>query len=300
MKKPLLIATSLGLALAVGGAWQAHRFKRERQQVLAAAVQQRAVLTEKIRGAEGRIATAERQRAELQATLDGLHAAQVAAAGPAAGKKSASTPTMPGMDELLAREPKLQALHLASQRANLATRYGSLLQALHLTPERTAQFADLMMKRAEQSMDLQGAIKTQPGADNERAAATLARQSEEEFQAAQTTLLGADGYEQLRQYERSLPVRSTVVDSLGEALARTATPLTNEQAERLTQTLAYASSQYQKGGIATQATIDWETVLAKAPGLLSAGQMEMLKATAAREQISRKTFSALRAAGLMR
>jgi len=241
MQKHLLMAMSLGLALAVGGAWQANRVKHEHQQVLAAAVQQRAKLAEKTRSAEERFATAERERAELQTTLDGLRAVQAAASTPAA-KKSAPAPATPSMDELLAQEPKLQTLYLASQRANLATRYGPLFEALHLTPEQIAQFEDLILKRAENSMDLEGAMQALPGADNSRAATTLARQSEEEYRSAQIALLGADGYEQLRQYKRSGAVRFLIVDRLGGELAATETPLTAQQGEQLTQVLANANS----------------------------------------------------------
>jgi len=298
MQKHLLMAMSLGLALAVGGAWQANRVKHEHQQVLAAAVQQRAKLAEKTRSAEERFATAERERAELQTTLDGLRAVQAAASTPAA-KKSAPAPATPSMDELLAQEPKLQTLYLASQRANLATRYGPLFEALHLTPEQIAQFEDLILKRAENSMDLEGAMQALPGADNSRAATTLARQSEEEYRSAQIALLGADGYEQLRQYKRSGAVRFLIVDRLGGELAATETPLTAQQGEQLTQVLANANSQYRNGGVAMTDTIDWDAVLAQAPGLLSATQLEVFKATAVREQISTKIFAALRAEKLL-
>jgi hypothetical protein len=292
MKKPILIAISLGLALAVGGAWQAHRVKRERQQVLAAAVQQRAALTEKIRGVEGRIATAERQRAESQATLDGLRAAPAAVPAPAA--------TMPRTDELLARDPTLRALYWAAKRADQTVRYGPLVSALHLTPEQTAKFTDLMIKREEQRQDMLGALNTLQDPNNMPSAAKLLGQAAEEFKAAQITLLGMEGYAQLDQYERSLAVRFTIVDSLGEELARTNTPLTGQQAERLTQVLANASSEYRKGGSATQDTLDWAAVLAQAPGLLSAEQLDAFKATAASQQITSRTFGALRTAGVLR
>jgi len=298
MQKHILIAMSLGLAFAVGGAWQTNRVKRERQQVLAAAVQQRAKLVEKTRDAEERIATAKRERAELQTTLDGLRAAQAAASAPAA-KKSAPAPVRPSMEELLAQEPKLQTLYLASQRAGLATRYGPLFEALHLTPEQIAQFEDLILKRVENSMDLENAMQSLPGADNSRAAATLERQSAEEIRSAQIALLGADGYEQLRQYKRSGPVRLLIVDRLGGALAATETPLTAQQGEQLTQMLANASSQYRSGGVAMTDTIDWDAVLAQAPGLLSATQLEVFKATAVREQISAKIIAALRTEKLL-
>jgi hypothetical protein len=300
MQKHIVIATGLGLALAMGWAWQANRAKCERQQTLAAAVRQRAALVGETRGVEGRIATAERERAELQTTLDGLRAAQVAASAPAAAKKSAPAPAGPSTDELLAQEPKLQMLYLASQRAGLATRYGPLFEALHLTSEQIAKFEDHILKRAEQRLDLESAMQALPGADNDRAAATLARQSAEEFQAAQIELLGADDYQQLRQYERSLPVRTLIVDRLGGELAATATPLTAPQAELLTQALANASSRYQKGGVASKDTINWEAVLAQTPGLLSAAQLETFKATVVREQISNKIFNALRAEKLLR
>ena len=298
MQKYILIAMSLGLALTVGGAWQANRVKQERQQVLAAAVQQRAKLVDKTRSAEERIATAERERAELQTTLDGLRAAQAAASAPAA-KKSTPAPVRPSMDELLAQEPKLQTLYLTSQRAGLATRYGPLFEALHLTPEQIAQFEDLILKREENSMDLENAMQSLPGADNSRAAATLERQFAEENRSARIALLGTDGYQQLRQYERSLPVRSLIVDRLGGALAATATPLTARQGEQLTQVLANANSQYRSGGAAMKDTIDWDAVLAQAPGLLSATQLEVFKATAVREQISAKIIAALRTEKLL-
>ena len=148
-------------------------------------------------------------------------------------------------------------------------------------------------------MDLENAMQSLPGADNSRAAATLERQFAEENRSARIALLGTDGYQQLRQYERSLPVRSLIVDRLGGALAATATPLTARQGEQLTQVLANANSQYRSGGAAMKDTIDWDAVLAQAPGLLSATQLEVFKATAVREQISAKIIAALRTEKLL-
>lgn len=300
MQKRIVIATSLGLALAVGGTWQANRVKRERQQALAAEVQRGAALEAKIRGVGERMAAAERERDELQAALDGLRVAQPAAPALSAAKKNVTASAEKSPEELLAQNPKLQALLLAWDRARVATRYGPLFQALHLTPEQIAKFEDLVMNRAEQRLDLQSATQAQSGSDNDSAAAALARRTADEFQAAQIELLGADGYRRLHEYERSLQVRTLVVDKLGGELAATETPLTSQQAEFLTQALADASNRYQKGGAASKDTIDWETVLAKAPGLLSAAQFEVFKATAVREQISRKVIDALQAEKLLR
>ena len=107
----------------------------------------------------------------------------------------------------------------------------------------------------------------------------LRSQAEAQYQASQQELLGAQAYAQLRDYDRALPAQSAVSALAGNAVLA-GVPLTERQAEQLTEVVASTSGDYQKGGVASAASIDWDAVDAQAPSILSATQLNVLKTMA--------------------
>jgi hypothetical protein len=88
--------------------------------------------------------------------------------------------------------------------------------------------------------------------------------------------LSENGYRQLQEYERTLPVRALTA-SLAERLYYTDVPLNGTQAERLTQILAGASKSYGEGAAADPEQIDWPAVLTQAQGMLTPVQRSVLE-----------------------
>ena len=122
----------------------------------------------------------------------------------------------------------------------------------------------------EESRDLQAALRSQNLPLNDSSAVQLRRQIRSEYQAAQASLLGGDGAQQLSAYEKTSPVRDLVDDMNGTAVLADY-PLDPTQAAQLT-TLVNAAAQV-KGNTAM---IDWKNVAAQASTFLTPEQIEAI------------------------
>ena len=180
-------------------------------------------------------------------------------------------PSHPTLGALIQRNPHLQALYLAAQRAHLDQTYGPLFRTIHLSADQIAKFKDIMNDHDGQILDLEATAASQGLPTSDPAIVAFRQQADQQLQAAETILLGDSGYQQLQDYNRSLPVR-TLVDNIAGTLAFTA-PLSAQQAEQLTQALAEASPSYQTGGNADWEAVDYAQVDQKAAAFLTAAQL---------------------------
>jgi hypothetical protein len=295
-RRTLARAAITGLFLALFGlAWREAALARRAESDLGAAVSKHAELVDALRRQKELFAAASRLRTGMEAKLGGLKSALAHPPSKDAALKVLALAAAPWREVVLAKEPKLQALYLAAERASLPARYGPFLRPLGLSAEQTAKFDDVQLAAAERALDIKASAEAQGLTLDDPAVAALLKQSAQELQSAQADLLGADGVQQLQQYERSLPMRA-FVDSLGGALAFTDAPLNAQQANQLLQQLLGASSSYQDGGIAisprlttvysslmasqslAQEPVDWDSVLPQAQATLSGSQFAMLNA----------------------
>ena len=273
----LLVASVAIMAAGFGVAWNHACTVRETESALAALAQRRADTAANIRRLESRLATNEKDRADLRAALDeAKKAGPVVVAPPPPTKVPAGAPGSFNPMEAIMKDPKLQNYFFASQRAELARSYGPFFRQLGLTPTQVARFQDLMIKRAEQDMDLQAVAQSQGLSPGSPALVTLRKQAEDELRSAQTALLGPTGYEQWQQYERTVGVRPVVQKFVGAA-ALEALPLTAQQAEQLTQILAEASPRYAKGGKANFSEVDWTVADRRLAGVFSETQLKLFQ-----------------------
>ena len=316
-KSLVAVVTLVAVALVV--AWRESRMTQVSRMALAAAVEKRAMLETRIGIEEGRVTALEREWKALQAMLAGLRSAP-AKARPVYKPVHINAPAEAAMwlaigaeswqEVALQKNPRLQAGYLASERTNLALRYGPLLQRLGLTPDQTEKFNDLMAEHTARLLDLKLTARAQGITEPDQANATLIQQADERLSAAQLDLLGDAGYQQLQEYERTLPVREQA-GMLAGALALTDTPLSTQQAEQITQIIANASKGYQGGGradmpmpgngelltplmLAHQAvaeTIDWGAVLTQARGVLSESQFALFEASVTKDQSVVRLFN---------
>jgi hypothetical protein len=198
----------------------------------------------------------------------------------------------------LQKYPRLQALQLNSKRANMAQSYGAFWRSLGLSPDQIERFQGIMMDHDARMMDLDAAAQLHGPGKPDPAVDALRRETDDALRSAQLQLLGEAGYDQLQEYQRTLPVRTTV-DGLAGSLALADLPLSPQQAERLVTIIANSSSTYRDGGTAESATVDtdamwrgqreyqeaydWAPILTQAGEVLSASQVAVLAAQVARE-----------------
>ena len=154
----------------------------------------------------------------------------------------------------------------AQAKALFARRYAHLFNTLGFSPEQTDEMLNLMVE-ASGDMSINGAqISFRPDGV-----------SEEQIKQSMSGLWGSPSAEQqYMDYDRTYLVREVATD-LASNLYNTDTPLTSDQSDQLTQILAINSSSYQNGGKATKLSINWNTALAQAQGILSAPQLEVLQ-----------------------
>lgn len=272
---------------------------------------QKALVAARAKGMQLEASTQEAARALAdaektnRALLDSTQRMRDGQLGDAASKKQKDSAMVGAIGEFM-KDPKLQTQYLAARRNTLMARYGPIFRLLGLEPQQIARCEELILAREEQRMDILNAVpgfatnvsyegdplemnpliitarQPAPGAllsADDRAAAQLLQQQDQAFQAAATDLLGTQGYQQLQQYDRTLPAREIVGNVVG-ALTSTSNPLSPDQANQLTQILADASSEYQQGGAADDlghgnwsAHVDWDQALVQAKQVLSPEQL---------------------------
>src|SRR6185503_12444478 len=135
--------------------------------------------------------------------------------------------------------------------------YGSLFRRLGLSPEKIDRIAVAMTKAEEQQQDAVAIQRDQKLPAEDPGLVDLRKRAADELHAVQLDVLGADGAQQLQQYQRTLPAR-TIVDRLAGAAVLAGVSLTGPQADQLTQAMAEASPAYQDGaGTADVGQVDW-------------------------------------------
>lgn len=273
MKAKIILLVS---GAAIGGAalwlaWEARRSRAGTNAGLAATIEKRAGLDARLRDAEEQLAAGETRRAELRRVLDDLRAAKPATLAAGAAKAS----RQPTQRELLIRDPRLQALWLNAGRVRLAREYGPFYAAQRLSAAQIERLQAAIVSRQEQLMDLAGAADAQ-GPESRSAAATLEKRVRAEYNATARDILGPDGFQQLKDYERTQQVR-VLVGRLAGAAAVAGAPLTPAQAEELTRAVANTTARYAGGGPAELSTIDWQEADARAQRLLAPAQFALFR-----------------------
>ena len=249
MNTKRVIVAVAGLLIALAAVFAIQRFlaARELEARWAQAREQRAVLERALRDAAMLAAAARQSRDALQSELAGLRRPVTPNRPTTAEVKRAGDDFPFSLKEVLEKDPKLQAMHLAAQRLIHRRQYDAFCRALGLTPEQTGKFMDAELAHDERLLDIDSTIHGQQLAEDDPAVVTLRKAADDELRAQQAELLGDAGYHQLEAYERTQPARAQT-NVLAGRLALTDTPLTSEQADALTQVIANASNGYRAGG----------------------------------------------------
>ncbi|ACB76070.1 hypothetical protein [Opitutus terrae] len=281
--KAFVIGSVLVLVFAVVGVgWRESSRARETRAAVTARQRDNLRISAAIAAAEQRRAAAESEAAAQQNRREALEHAN--APKPPTEPKPGSFDPVVHYRKMRERErdPKVQAVRLAALQAGDRVNYGTLFRRLGLSPEQIDKFSRIMLRRREQVWDLhdvldEAAAQGPVAKETQAAVAKLRAEAKAECESAQRELLGELGYRELREYERSLPARTTVSDIAGAAVLA-GSPFSVQQAEQLTAIVANASSDYREGRVASDRTIDWTAADAQARGVLSAEQWEFFRA----------------------
>ena len=254
------------LLLLVGGiAWFEHRAAQDSDEALAALRQRDAALDARLARAREKIAVGGPDSSPAPAAAP----APVAAATAASPRKNFN------FFAWLGANPRIFALQQQAFRANLKMYLGPFYQAQNLAPEQIERIETLITDHNAETMDTLIAANAQ-GLVGSPSVNAMLKEQEGQFTAAATALLGEAGMQQFQNYQRAGAVEN-MVQSVANDVAMSSTPLSGPQAAQLTQILANASSSYQSGGEASQATVNWGAALAQAQGILSPAQFNSLK-----------------------
>lgn len=230
--------------------------------------------------------------------------AEEAEAAPALRRNARPTATAvaePGAEAALAGQerrgnpvrnsPQVRQLMALQQRSMLDGRYAALFRKLNLSPGDLERLKTLLVERQSASMDVFSAAREQgmDGRENRDEIRGLIKGLEAESDAAMRELLGETNYQQLQQYERTVPQRS-IVSQLEQRLSYSNTPFYGNQAEQLVTLMAAATPQNRNAAVntpllpfATNALMLGgrvsipDSVIAQSAGFLSAPQIQALR-----------------------
>jgi hypothetical protein len=222
---------------------------------------------------EARLASAEKARA---AAGSAKATARPAPASPTV--TAAKSPPPPGFNpmEAIMKDPVLQNYYLASQRATLTRTYGPLFRRLGLDAGQVSKLQDIMIRRAEQTMDLQAAAQSQGLAPNGPELARLRKQADDETQKAAAELLGPANYAEFQNYERSSSIMPVVQNLVGASVLE-GIPLSAVQAETVTKILADSAPGYHTGGAANFSDVDWTAADRQLANVLTPEQLKLFQ-----------------------
>lgn len=273
--------------IAIGSAvvaWRSHCEIDRARIAGSAAEQERSRLAAELRRLEGQIGEVTRQQSQAKILLK-----------QADHLREAGGPGGPGLVQHIPFDnAEMQARNLRTVRSGFGLKYGAFYRALGLDADRIAKFEALLAEYEGRKSDILTAQRAMPidhatavpfdavTADGQRvqiamdpSIANLRRDTDRQLKEGQTTLLGADGYARLQEFETTTESRSFVGDLVGN-LSLTAYPLTAEQGKGLVQALQAGNFSVK---IEPEKT-DWSTILMQARPLLTPAQFDELQALA--------------------
>ena len=264
---------------------------------------------------EKRLADAEHRAHDLQNELDALKANKVAAdtppdepPGPPNGDDRGGRFRGRGPEALqaLMNDPQFVQLMSNREKMMLDSRYAPLFKSLlqgtsgaNLSPEQLDTFKNLLVEKQNSERDVRMSARAE-GVTDRSAINQLVKNAQAEVDAQIQSTLGADGFSQYQQYEKTAPQRN-VVNQVAQSLSYTNAPLTDTQNQQLVQILASNASTDTNqrrtygggfgGGLGGPTATVTDTAVSQASGVLTPAQMTALVAI----QDQQKAQEAMRA-----
>jgi hypothetical protein len=187
--------------------------------------------------------------------------------------------------DLIARidDPEVRRLMDVVQRGQIVGRFAALFKALKLSPEKLAEFEDLLAERQNAGTDVliaasQQGINPMQNPDQFR---QMVQDAQGAIDAKIQATLGPDDYSQFQTFQQTQTQRA-VVNQLQQNLSFTDTPLTEAQKTQMNQLVAQSPSAGQNGG-----AID-DNLVSQAQGFLSAPQVQVLQSLQQTQQANQQ------------
>jgi hypothetical protein len=178
--------------------------------------------------------------------------------------------------DMLRNDPTVQSRFLAYQRSGFIMTYGPLFGQLGLSPEQISKCEDLLAKREEDRMDLNSTVEEKGLSYGDPAVQAIRKQQDSDFETAEKTLLGDDGFSQLATYEQTIPARMAIAGISGAATVD-GIPLASDQMQKLTDlVLQTAQSNYGNWSGDADGSL-WGAIDAKAAAFLTPAQSDLMK-----------------------
>jgi hypothetical protein len=144
----------------------------------------------------------------------------------------------PGMRDLVKSQQKMTLGPIIDQQ------YGDLFKQLHLTPEQSATFKDLVMKKMLAGTD--AGLSIMDGSLDASQRAELTKQvkaQSDEMETEMKQFLGDNNYQAYQSYEKTVPDRLTM-SQFNQQFSGTATALTSEQQNQMVQAMSDARNNF--------------------------------------------------------
>ena len=262
---------------------------------------------------ERRLADAEHRAHDLQNELDALKARMVTEESPPDEPPTVASENGDrrgrfrgpggGQEAFMAmmNDPKMVQLMNSREKLMLDSRYAalfkSLMQGEKLSPEQLDAFKNLLVEKQNTTRDIMMTARAQ-GVTDRSEINQLVKTAQAELDAQIQSNLGASGFEQYQQYEKTLPQRN-LVNQLSQSLSYTSTPLNDAQTQQLVQILADSSTSTTQrrnsgfggggpGGFGGSVTIT-DAAVTQAQSVLAPAQLQALT-TLQQQQISQQAL----------
>ena len=169
-----------------------------------------------------------------------------------------------------------EKIHVKRLFAWLGLRNRPLYSKLRFSPDQIAQYEWLETAYWLRVQDIAGAARDQKLSGSDPVVQSLRKAEGEQFEREVAELFGRSSAEAIREFQRTLPVR-TMANALAGNVYNTASPLTTEQGEQLTRILAANSAAYQSGHAASDRDVDVHATLAQVQSVLTPAQFDTFK-----------------------
>lgn len=267
------VATLALLVASVATAIHEARSYRRAADLLSEAQRRVAATSVRLHELSHQLEFEEQDESRLRSSADALASAVERARAGRAGRTDLAAA---GRD-FAARNPGAQRLIVGHDISHNAQKYVGLFSSLGLSPEKQAQFLKVIAQRSD--LGLTWFTAANPGEPAAAVSAGPESLSPDEVSAQLRNLLGTEGFQAYQDFNRA-GLAQTYAQQLAGTLYSTETPITQAQGNQLVQILAQSSSDYQNGkSVWNSAQIDWDAALSSAQAVLSAPQMDALRAS---------------------
>jgi hypothetical protein len=271
--------TLVAFATVVGAlvfAWTAAQRADAAQIRLVTLTTEQQDLATRVAAAQRRIHASEQKQSEVTTALVNAQAElkrrKAVVSAPKASLPSQNTPVLA---VLLDRNPKLHDLYRAQFEADIRLRYLPFFRQQQFSPDQQQRFIALLDEWDQGRLDVQEAAAAQHYAPNDPAMVDLQKKTDATVDEKLKTLLGEDGFAQMRQFQSAMRLENPVND-ISSMVASEGNALNQEQATRLFS--AFVSARDPNGTEVFGDKLNADKLTADAKTFLSPPQMAALHA----------------------